>query len=216
MSAWLIIPVKPLRHAKSRLSPVLKPQQRCELARATLRHVLRVASGAASIDRVLVVTRCADARSLAGEFGAETVREPEHCDLNGALRLALQRAQLHGAETALILPADLPFVAPDDIQAIVGLSRERSIAIAADRAGDGTNALVLRPPDSIDPAYGPGSFSRHIQLAQEAGVAVHRYQSQRLALDIDTPLDLYAYMRALEGGEHAHLPRFELPRRQTP
>ena len=42
MSLWAIIPVKPLQHAKSRLSPVLSPEQRFDLAQAMLRHVLTV------------------------------------------------------------------------------------------------------------------------------------------------------------------------------
>ena len=216
MSPWLIVPVKPLRDAKSRLSPILSPAERCALARATLRHVLRIASAAASIRRVLVVSRDEAALSLARDSGADALREYADCDLNGALRLALRTANMQDADAALILPADLPFVIRDDIEAIVRLSRERSIVIATDCAGDGTNALFLRPPDIISPAYGPASFEKHCRLAREACVSVQRYTSRRLALDIDTPGDLYAYMRALERGGHDHLPRFALPQARTP
>ena len=40
--------------------------------------------------------------------------------------------------------------------------------IVADRHGTGTNALVLSPPDAIEPAFGPGSFARHVAAAEAA------------------------------------------------
>ena len=211
MSNWLIIPVKPLRDAKSRLSPILTPEQRYELARATLIHALQVACGVPSAQRVLVVSRDAEVLDLARDRGALTLLEAAGSDLNRALQQATRKAMGAGAEAILILPADLPFATPDDIEAILRLSSPRSIVIASDGAGDGSNALCLNPPDLIDPAYGPGSFTRHCQLARQAGAAIRRYASPSLALDIDTPDDLYAYARELERGGCGDLPAFDLP-----
>ena len=58
--------------------------------------------------------------------------------------------------------------------------------IVPDRHGTGTNALLLTPPDVIEPAFGPGSFARHSELAGHGRVA----ELPSLTLDIDTPDDL--------------------------
>jgi len=75
----------------------------------------------------------------------------------------------------------------------------RSVVIATDQHQDGTNALFIRPPGLIKYAYGTGSYERHKQFAQEAGVDVKIYESPRLLLDIDVPADLQSY-NALVGG----------------
>ena len=67
-----------------------------------------------------------------------------------------------------------------------------------DRHGTGTNALLLAPPDAIVPAFGPGSFDRHVAAARAAGVAAHVERLPSLALDVDTAGDLAALRAALE------------------
>jgi 2-phospho-L-lactate guanylyltransferase len=73
----------------------------------------------------------------------------------------------------------------------------RSVVIVADRHGTGTNALLLTPPDAIEPAFGPGSFQRHAALAAAAGAAFHAAGAPSLHLDVDTPGDLAALRTAL-------------------
>ena len=60
--------------------------------------------------------------------------------------------------------------------------------IVPDRHGTGTNALLLTPPDVIEPAFGPGSFARHRAVGGGHGPASPNLPS--LTLDIDTPEDL--------------------------
>jgi 2-phospho-L-lactate guanylyltransferase len=57
-------------------------------------------------------------------------------------------------------------------------------------AGGGTNALLLRPPEAIAPAFGPGSFEAHLRAAEAAGVAVQVVTDALLGFDLDTPDDL--------------------------
>lgn len=210
MSLWAIIPVKPLTHAKSRLSPALSPDQRFELAQAMLRHVLSVTTAMRSVSGVLVISRDTKALAIAREMGAKTLQEGAMSNLNPALLRATMVVKSWRAEAALILPADLPFIRADDIQGMIALASDRSIVIATDKARDGTNALLVRPPDAIEFAYGSGSFERHIRRARAAGLQAFIHESERLALDIDLPEDLAIYQRRLAGGGFGHLPSFPL------
>jgi 2-phospho-L-lactate guanylyltransferase len=64
------------------------------------------------------------------------------------------------------------------------------VTIVSDRHGAGTNALLLAPPDAIEPSFGPGSFARHHEAALAAAASWHVADPPGLLLDIDTPEDL--------------------------
>ncbi len=208
MSLWAIIPVKPLKNAKSRLSAVLRPEQRYALAQAMFRQVLSVTSAEQRITGVLVISRDTKSLAIARELGAKTLQEGTVSHLNLALLRATMVLRSWRADAVLVLPADLPFIQVEDIRAMIELTVEDSIVIATDRERDGTNALLVRPPGAIDYAYGSGSFARHIQLAGAAGLQVLHYESERLTLDIDVPADLRDYHKVLAQGGFEHLPAF--------
>lgn len=196
MSIWAIIPVKPLTRAKSRLAEVLSPHEREQLAETLFRRVVTVVKSVPAIAGTLVISRDTRVLSIARDLGVNTVQESGTPELNNALMRATQVVKGWRGEAVLVLPADLPLVAAEDITAIIALGREdQSVVIATDFNEDGTNALLIRPPGLIPYAYGSGSYSRHIQLARDVGADVTVYRSERLALDIDTPADLEAYYR---------------------
>ncbi len=210
MSLWAIIPVKPLKNAKSRLSPILQPDQRYELALAMFRHVLSVTTTAQLVSGVLVISRDTKALAIAREMGAKTLQEGAISNLNPALLRATAVVKSWRADAILILPADLPFISADDIGAMIRLAQEHSIVIATDRERDGTNALLVRPPGAIEYEYGRGSYERHLQNAGRAGLPVALYESDRMTLDIDVPDDLNDYHKILARGRFRHLPSFRL------
>ena len=200
MGVWVIIPVKPLNQAKTRLSQILTPEQRQHLAETMLRHVLGVVQHVPQLMGTLVISRDNKALAIAREYGARTVQESGAPELNSALMRATQVIGRMNASAILILPADLPLIVPEDVQGIIHKGEsEPSIVIATDQHNDGTNALFIRPPGMIDYAYGAGSFRRHIEKAREVGADVHIYQSERLSLDIDMPADLKFYTELPEG-----------------
>ena len=63
------------------------------------------------------------------------------------------------------------------------------MVLAPDRHGRGTNALLLDPPDVIDPAFGGDSRAGHAWLASSADAAFVEVPDV-LGLDLDTPDDL--------------------------
>ncbi len=209
MCNWVIIPVKPLNRAKSRLEDVLTPDQRAAFAEAMLRQVLAVVTDVPRIVGTLVVSRDTRALSIAREYGAKTVQESGTPELNPALMRATQVVRTWGCEAVLILPADLPFVRGEDIVNILDMGTSAfSTVIATDQHGDGTNALFVRPPGLFQYHYGPNSFQAHIQLARESGAEVHIYKSDYIALDVDLPEDLEQYNLIIQDGGFSSLPPF--------
>lgn len=205
MSVWIIIPVKPLARAKSRLATVLTPEQRAHLAEALMRHTISVVTPIKEVAGTLVVSRDTKALAIARDLGVHTVQESGTPELNHALMRATQVAVGFRGEAVLILPADLPLVTSDDIVNMIELGRDDdTLVIATDRHGDGTNAMLTRPPGLIPYSYGKGSYERHLNAAHEIGANVHRYHSDRLMLDIDVPDDLESYFRAV--GQNGAIP----------
>jgi len=202
MSIWAIIPVKPLNRAKSRLSHVLSPEERQQLAEMMFRRVLEVVRTVPQIMGTLVVSRDSKAIGIARDYGARTVQESGTPELNLALMRATQVIMRWKVTATLILPADLPLIAGEDIAGMIEMGQsDRSMVIATDKHEDGTNAMLLRPPGLIEYAYGPGSYHRHIELARAAGAIVKTYHSERLSLDIDMPDDLKSYRELIGGYE---------------
>lgn len=199
MSVWAIIPVKPLRLAKSRLASVLTPEQRQRFAETMLRHVLSVTREVPLVTGTLVISRDNRALTIAREYGAKTVQESGQPELNAALMRATHILASWRSEAVLILPADLPLIEPRDVDGIIRAAgyQHNTVVLATDRNKDGTNALFMRPPGLIDYAYGTGSYQRHAVLARDAGASVLLYESERLVYDIDLPEDIANFYRVL-------------------
>jgi 2-phospho-L-lactate guanylyltransferase len=197
MAIWAIVPVKPFMRAKSRLSGVLTPQEREGLSREFLGHALDVLSQVRSISQTVVVSRDPAALALAHERRVRTVTEAGAPDLNAALTRATQVAVAARVAGVLILPTDLPFLSADDIGQLIAPDGDGPrVSIAPDRREDGTNALFVVPPGLLNYAFGTHSFSKHLELAQAAGMPVRVCRLPGLALDVDGPEDLSLYLAA--------------------
>jgi 2-phospho-L-lactate guanylyltransferase len=185
-----IIPVKPFRRAKSRLSPVMSKPIRAATARSLLSRTLDTLASCDLQLATCVISRDMTALDLAQRQNAVALAESES-GLNAALNQAREWAVSHGAQAILVLPADLPLLTPNDIMALVNLSCEpRSVVIAPDTRGEGTNALLLRPPDALHFAFGQQSFYEHCAQAETSPLVLHVYRSPTVAFDLDTPADL--------------------------
>ncbi len=191
MTIWAIVPVKPLRRGKSRLSGLLSEEQRTGLNRYLLEHTLTVLNKITAIEHTLVVSRDPAALALTRSMGGRTVLEDGTPQLNTALKRATIVAQAQGARAVLILPADLPLVEPADLEALLSQGMTPPVVvIAPDRRHDGTNGLFINPARLIEYGYGPGSFQRHCQRSNDAGGRLVVVNSERIELDLDLPEDL--------------------------
>jgi 2-phospho-L-lactate guanylyltransferase len=191
----IIVPHRGLAAAKTRLAPVLAPEERVTLARELLQRVLRVAREA--VDDVVVITPSAELITVVEPTGATLVVQ-RGMGLNAGLDQARGDALEAGIGLLGVLHGDLPNLRTDDILALLAAAPEpRGVAIAPDRSGSGTNGLALRPPDVMPFAFGIGSFAAHSAAAGGAAAIVNR---PGLEVDLDTPADL---ARWLEMGDAA-------------
>jgi 2-phospho-L-lactate guanylyltransferase len=196
----IIVPHRGLEAAKTRLATSLSPDERMFLASQLLQRVLKVCREVT--DDVVVITPSRPLREIVEPSGSRMVVQ-RGMGLNEGLEQARFDAVVENVGTLAILHGDLPNVRAADIDVLIGAlpsDGSAGVAIAPDRAGTGTNGLVLRPPDVIRFRFGVGSFAKHVAEVQTAGVPLVAVNRAGLAFDLDTPEDL---ARWLELGDAA-------------
>ncbi len=185
-----ILPAKQFETAKQRLSPTVQLGNRRALVESMFSDAMLALRRVPSIDQIFVVTSDPVASQIAA--GHDTiVVEDTASSHSEATQLGIARALAMGATRALLVPGDCPLLDPTELEQLITRPvPERSVLIVPDRHGEGTNALLLTPPDAMPPAFGEGSCQRHTDLAVSHGAVPEVVRLPSLALDIDTPEDL--------------------------
>lgn len=184
-----VIPVKPLREAKSRL-PL---DGRASLAARMFHHVLCVLSGARVFEQVAVVSPDRDVLAMAAECGGLPLEQPtgqQRDGLNAACEQATAWAVSRNARGLLVAHSDLPHLRSVDVRQMVALAHGASVVLAPDRHGSGTNLLFSVPPGAIPFAFGLHSRRRHREEAHGHGMRVVEFFSAGTSADVDTAEDL--------------------------
>jgi len=193
MSIFVIIPVKSLENAKSRLSSLLTDDERKQFCLKMLEDVLRTVKTTKRVHEAVVVSKDPTVSQIAKNFGVACLREKK-TGLNKTVSEAVDWCIERGATSVLVLPADIPLVLPADLNKIFTLGEKASMVISPSRNEKGTNALLLTPPKVSPTFYGPRSFQRHIKEAAKLKISFRGYRSPRIALDIDTVEDLTRFI----------------------
>jgi len=192
---WVVVPVKDLRNAKQRLAGVLAPAERHALFRAMLEDVLSALAASAGLAGILMVTRDAEARRLAGRYGARVLVEEINQGHTAASTLGARTLAQEGAAGMLQLPADIPLVTPADIAALLQAhGTAPAVTLAPSRDERGSNAVACSPPDLLPLRFGDDSFFPHLNRALALGIEPQIVKRPGLALDVDTPEDLAAFV----------------------
>jgi 2-phospho-L-lactate guanylyltransferase len=190
----IIVPHRGLEAAKTRLATSLAPEERMLLASQLLRRVLGVAREVA--DDVVVISPSRPLAEVVEPTGARLIVQ-RGMGLNEGLEQARFDALVDDVEMLVVLHGDLPNLRAEDVATLLEAlpeGDEPAVAIAPDRAGTGTNGLVLRPPGVIRFRFGPGSFAAHTDEVARAGVPLVAVNKAGLAFDLDTPEDLARWL----------------------
>lgn len=193
MSVWAVVPMKSLQLGKSRLSGTLASEERSALSLKMFFNVLNAIIPIFGARRVVIVSQDATILALARSLHLHTVRESRPGDLNGALHQGAAYAMGRGATGVLIVFGDLPSVSSREIRRMIESAGDQQCVVASpDRAGTGTNALFVSPPDAITFKFGVNSFRKHRSEALSRGRKWSVFRCPGLAFDVDRPEDVGA------------------------
>lgn len=194
-----LVPMKDLGAAKQRLSSILSDEERMGLVKAMLQDVLSALQSAERIEQVFIVAHDAAFQNL----GVPVLEEAGNTGYNEAIEFALTKPPLADSASLLILPGDVPLTSAAEIDALAEPAGTPTVRLSPARDGDGTNGIMISPPDIIGTAFGIGSFERHRSIAQSAGVQVDVVRGPGIAFDIDTPEDLVSFC-SVDGTSETH------------
>jgi len=188
MCPHALIPYKP-KNPKTRLSAILSQEEREKFAFAMLEDVVSAAKDAMCTP-VIVGTELFDS-----EMVQVTVTD---ADLNKSLNEILPTTE----QNILIIMADLPLADEASIRRVTSTTKD--MAIVPGRGG-GTNAIYIRDPKKFHVDYYGESFSKHMKIAQDAGLSVDVIDSFRLHTDIDEDDDFVELLIHGTGKSRAYL-----------
>ncbi|MEH1014515.1 2-phospho-L-lactate guanylyltransferase [Micromonospora sp. CPCC 206060] len=180
----VVVPVKRLSVAKSRLRGALPGVPHEMFALALARDTVRAALACPVVARLTVVTDDAEVVRVARAEGAQVVADPGG-GLNAACAAGADRA---GGGWVAALAADLPALRPaelaDALHAASGGGPARHFV--ADAPGTGTVLLATAPGTPLGPRFGGGSAVAHA----ESGAVALTGDWPTLRRDVDTAADL--------------------------
>src|SRR5208282_3496803 len=163
----ILVPIKNLADAKQRLSPVLNPDERFALALAMCEDVLEALARWQGRTAVAVVTTDSYARDLASAV-----------------------CRKRGAESTLVVPADIPLIDSPELQKIADSAPKGGAVLVPDAARRGTNAAWRCPGDLFPLRFGNDSFLPHLAAAKATGLPCVVLELPGIARDVDRPEDL--------------------------
>ncbi|MCX4814126.1 2-phospho-L-lactate guanylyltransferase [Streptomyces sp. NBC_01239] len=162
MQWTLVIPLKPLARAKSRLSDTAGDGLRPGLALAFAQDTVAAVLACQAVRDVAVVTDDALAGRELAALGARIVADEPGGGLNAALRHGAAAVRVSRPESAVAaLNADLPALRPAELARVLDAAAEFPRAFLPDAAAIGTTLLTAREGRELRPAFGTDSRARH-------------------------------------------------------
>jgi len=188
----LVIPVKVLAQAKSRLTG-LAGQNRSDFALAMAADTIAATVQADSVAAVIVITDDREVGDIAAGLGAIVLADTPGAGLNEALAHGAAYSEHRWPDRGRAgLAGDLPAVRPQELTAALAAAARVGTAFVPDADGTGTTLYAAAPGARFKPAFGLASRDRHL-----AGGAVDITTSEMatgelagLRRDVDTIDDL--------------------------
>ncbi|MFF1256191.1 MULTISPECIES: 2-phospho-L-lactate guanylyltransferase [unclassified Streptomyces] len=188
MQWTLVIPLKPLVRAKSRLAPTAGDGVRPGLALAFAQDTVAAATASAGVRDVVVVTDDALAGRELAALGALIVPDAPGAGLNAALAHGAAAARARRPDAAVAaLNADLPALRSAELSRVLAEAALFPRAFLPDAAGIGTTLLSARSGTELLPAFGTASRARH---AASGAVELPLTDVDSVRQDVDTGEDL--------------------------
>jgi 2-phospho-L-lactate guanylyltransferase len=188
----VLIPYIGLGMEKQRLARALGPRERSALALEMLGAVVDAVRAAPNATPV-IVSPDPGLADQARRFRVRLLRQ-EGLGLNEALSSASSTLRAEGCVCVGVVHADLPLVAPQDVEVLLGALADDGIAIAPDKSGTGTNAIATWLRHRLPFVFEGSSRARFETEAARTGLTVAIVERRGLSLDVDGIEDL-AFLR---------------------
>jgi 2-phospho-L-lactate/phosphoenolpyruvate guanylyltransferase len=193
---WAVVPIKELDGAKQRLSPLLSPAQRRALIEVMMGEVLEAVAGAIGLAGIMVVTLDPQATALAKKLGARVVTDGARDGHTGSVTAGLRLLAREGRNGMITMPADIPAVTSQEIDLVLAAHLPApSFTISPAHDDLGSNAVICSPPESVPLRFGDNSYFPHLEAAERCGIEPTVIRQPGIAMDIDHPVDLAAFLR---------------------
>jgi 2-phospho-L-lactate/phosphoenolpyruvate guanylyltransferase len=187
----ILVPIKDLRGAKSRLSPLLTPEERFALARAMAEDVFDALAPFASHPGVAVVSGDIWASQQAKARHFTIILDDAEAGESAAVELATSFCVNNDADYSLVFPADIPLITGAEVRAVLAATPPKGCVVVPAGDGRGTNGILRRPPDLIPLRFGNDSLLPHLAAARATGHEVVVLDNLfGIAIDVDRPEDL--------------------------
>ena len=190
----ILVPVKNLSSAKQRLAAVLDQPSRTALAQAMLHDVLTALQNWKSRPQVALVTSDPYAVKLAAEYNFEIIPDPDDPGETGAIEMATRVCLDRGADSTLVIPADIPLIQAWELEEIMKHAPAEGSVLVPAADGRGTNAAFRRPANLFPLRFGNDSFKPHQGAAEATGKPCIVLKLPGIAVDVDNPSDLEQLM----------------------
>ena len=198
----LVVPLKPLWLAKSRLAQAAGDVRRRRLALAFAQDTVAAAVSCGAVRDVSVVTDDPTAAAELSALGARIVPDVPAAGLNAALAHGARKVRaLRPRAAVAALNADLPALCPAELARVLSAAADFPRAFLADASGIGTTLLTAGPRVELSPAFGGPSRLRHLSSGAMEIVLTGVDSVRR---DVDTGEDLLV-AAALGLGPHTAL-----------
>ncbi|GAA4448765.1 2-phospho-L-lactate guanylyltransferase [Phytohabitans houttuyneae] len=184
----VVLPVKRLTAAKSRLRGALTGVPHERLALALAQDTVAAALASAEVAEVLAVTDDPAVGQALAALGARVVPDVPGGGLNAAFAYG---ASLLAHRPVAALAADLPTLCPADLSEALREAAGPGRHFVADAPGTGTVLLTAQAGVRLDPRFGPGSAAAH----RRSGAVPLAGDWPSLRRDVDTAADLEAATR---------------------
>lgn len=174
----VIVPIRDF-DGMTRLSTVLSPRFRAELAQRLANNVISAAMTCQL--KILIVTSSDDVKQWATGLGIDICEDPGD-GLSSAAAAGVSRVD--GAPW-MVIHADLPLITPSALRSSVQACAHNTLLVPSQDGG----TTIVGGRGGFPFSYGTGSFHRHLASAPNATVI----SSAALSVDIDTPRHLRSF-----------------------
>ena len=192
---WALIPINDFSESFSRLSEHLDSDRRRELTQILATQVFEALCSIRSIEKIVVLSNEKEWLKSFDNQKITILKDPEIKKLKAKITHAAEWIQNQGIQQMLYLSVDLPFIQETDIAKFIA-EHQGGLSIVKAHKENGTNALILDLPATLEFQFGVNSFDKHLAAAKAQKINTKILEIKNLSLDIDTWNDLQEFKKS--------------------